>query len=153
LEAELDNVRAALTWAMARSELAGEAADLIVGMSWFWRIHSHVLEARNWLDKGLMLAGLTTARRAALLYHVGHFAWMQDDFELASQREQESLALWQSLGAAGRRGAAYALSTLGMAYYSASFHVDNDLMPAIEAFQSSLALFREVGDRWGAAFA
>ena len=53
--------------------------------------------------KGPEPAGLTTRQQAALLYHAGHMAWMQDDLELAMQREEESVSLWQS---AGRRGAA-----------------------------------------------
>ena len=111
LDAEGDNVRAALAWSFAQPELAGGVADLVIALSWFWRIRSHVMEGRQWLERGLNLPGLTTRQQAALLYHAGHMAWMQDDLELAIQREEESVSLWQSLGDEGQRGAAYTLCT------------------------------------------
>ncbi|MCA9870876.1 MAG: helix-turn-helix domain-containing protein [Anaerolineae bacterium] len=153
LDAEQDNVRNTMSWAMTEPDLAGAVADLVAAMSWFWRIRSTVLEASMWLNRCLDLHGLTSRQRAELLYHAGHMAWMQDDFELAKRREEESLALWQTLGDEGRRGAAYALHTLGMARYSASFLSDRDVTPAIEAFEASSALMREAGDVWGEAFA
>ncbi len=153
LEAERDNFRTALERAVVRHELAGDAAELVIALSWFWRIRSHVLEASGWLERCLLLPGLTIAQQASLLYHAGHMAWMQDDLEMARQRSEESLELWQSLGVDGQRGAAYALHTLGMARYSAAFPADHDVAPAIAAFEASLALMHEVGDEWGAAFA
>ena len=153
LDAEGDNVRVALAWSFAQPELAGGAADLVIALSWFWRIRSHVMEGRQWLDRSLQLPGLTTAQRAALLYHAGHMAWMQDDLALSMQREEESLAFWRSLGDSGRRGAAYALHTLGMARYSAAYFSDNaDVPPALESLEASLALMRAVADEWGIAF-
>lgn len=110
------------------------------------------MEARQWLERAVQLPGLTTERWAALLYHAGHMAWMQDDLALAMQHEEESVALWQSLGDAGRRGAAYALHTLGMARYSATFFADGDVASAIKTFETSLSLMRAVGDEWGVAF-
>ncbi len=152
LDEERDNFRSALTWALAQPELVSGAADLVIALSWYWRIRSHVLEGRVWLDRMVLHAGLADAQRASLLYHAGHLAWMQDDFELARSREEESLALWRSLGSAGRRGAAYALHTLGMAHYGTEYHIGSDLPLAVAAFEDSLALFREVGDPWGMAF-
>lgn len=153
LEAEQDNVRNLLSWAASRAGTAGDAAELAIAMSWFWRIRSYVPEASMWLDRCLRLPDLTARQRAALLYHAGHMAWMRDDFELARQCEEESLTLWYAAGADGRRGAAYALHTLGMARYSASYQSDRDVTSAIEAFEASAALMRAVGDEWGEAFA
>ena len=153
LDAERDNIRAALEWSVVQPDLAGDAAELVIALSWYWRIRSHVQEGSGWLARCLMLPGLMTGQRASLLYHAGHLAWMQDDLELARQRAEESLELWNSLGVDGRRGAAYALHTLGMARHSASFLADHDMAPAIASLEASLALMREIGDEWGAAFA
>ncbi len=152
LEAEHDNLRAALTWAFVEPGFGEPAARLVIALGWFWRIRSHVLEALTWLERALLLSNLTTETRAALLYHAGHFAWMQDDFALAREREEESLRLWQSLGEAGRRGAGYANHTLGMAIYGTELHAQGDLASAVQAFQRSQALFEEVDDAWGIAF-
>jgi non-specific serine/threonine protein kinase len=153
LEAEHDNLRAALDWGFAQPPMAGAVAGLVIDLAWFWRIRSHVLEGRTWLERALLLPGLAAATRAGLLYHGGHLAWMQDDFALASARAEASLRLWESLGSAGRRGAAYASHTLGMARYGTELRVQGDLTSAIGAFETSLALFKEAGDEWGIAFA
>ena len=153
LEAEHDNTRIALAWALAQPELAELAARLTIALAWFWRIRSHVLEGRTWLEQALLLPDLTTATRADLLYHAGHLAWMQDDFALARSREEESLRLWQSLGLAGRRGAGYASHSLGMALFGTELRAPDDLAAALRSFQASRSLFEEVGDAWGVAFA
>ncbi len=153
LEAEQENLRAALTWSLAQPALAEAAARLAIALAWFWRIRSHVLEGRAWLEQAVQLPDLPVEQRAGVLYHAGHLAWMQDDFDLARERAQASLRLWQTLGTAGRRGAAFANHTLGMALFGTELHAQGDLAPALAAFEESLALFREAGDEWGIAFA
>ena len=152
-EADHDNARAALAWGLAQPATAELAAQLTIALAWFWRIRSHVLEGRTWLEQALRLPDLTTATRAGLLYHAGHLAWMQDDFALARDREEESLHLWQSLGPAGRRGAGYASHSLGMVFCGTDLHAQGDLAAALRSFQTSRSLFEEVGDAWGVAFA
>ena len=153
LEAEHDNARVALGWGLAQPTLAEEAARLVIAMAWFWRIRSHVLEGRTWLEQAVLRSGLTTATRANLLYHAGHLAWMQDDFALARGRAEESLRLWQGLGPAGQRGAGYASHTLGMSLYGTELRAPGDLDAAIRCFEVSHELFERVGDAWGVAFA
>ena len=89
------------------------AARLVIALAWFWRIHSHVLEGRTWLEQAVLLPDLTTETRAGLLYHAGHLAWMQDDFALAQARVEQSLELWQSLGPSGQRGAGLCVPHVG----------------------------------------
>lgn len=153
LEGEQENLRAALAWGLAQQALAEAAARLVIALAWFWRIRSHVLEGRMWLEQAVLLPNLPAEQRAGVLYHAGHLAWMQDDFDLARERAQASLRLWRTLGTSGQRGAAYANHTLGMALFGTELHVQGDLAPALAAFQESLALFRAVGDEWGVAFA
>ena len=153
LEAEQDNLRAALAWSLAQPAMADAAARLVIAVAWFWRIRSHVLEGRTWLEQAVLLPDLAPEQRAGMLYHAGHLAWMQDDFALACERAEASLRLWRSFGPAGRRGAGYASHTLGMTLYGTELHASGDLAPALEALQASLNLFREAGDDWGVAFA
>ena len=153
LKAEHDNLRAALAWGLAQPALAEAVARLVSALAWFWRIRSHVLEGRTWLEQAILLPNLSTATRAGLLYHAGHLAWMQDDFALARAREEESLQLWQSLGPAGQRGAGYASHTLGMAFFGTELRAPGDLVAAVRSFQVSQELFEAVRDGWGVAFA
>lgn len=153
LEVEHDNLRAALSWGLAQPAMAEQAARLVVALAWFWRIHSHVLEGRTWLEQAVLMPDLTTETQAGLLYHAGHLAWMLDDFALAQARMEQSLELWQSLGPSGRRGAGFAYHTLGMTLPGAELSASSDLTPIMHAFQTSRSLFEEVGDEWGVAFA
>ena len=153
LEVKHDNLREALSWVLAQTAMAEHAARLVIALAWFWRIHSHVLEGRTWLEQAVLLPGLTVESHAGLLYHAGHLAWMQDDFALAQARMEQSLELWQSLGPAGQRGAGFAYHTLGMALSGAELSALSNLTPSIQAFQTSRSLFEEVGDEWGVAFA
>jgi predicted ATPase/DNA-binding XRE family transcriptional regulator len=153
LEVEHDNFRAALSWALANPAMTERAAQLAIALAWFWRMHSHVLEGRAWLERAVLLPDLATETQAGLLYHAGHLAWMQEDSALAQARMERSLQLWQVLGPSGRRGAGYAYHTLGMALYADERAAQGDLTHIIRAFQTSLSLFEEVADEWGAAFA
>lgn len=153
LEVEHDNLRAALSWVFAQPRMAEHAARLVIALAWFWRIHSHVLEGRTWLEQAVLMPNLTIETRAGLLYHAGHLAWMQDDFALALARMEQSLELWQSLGPAGQRGAGFAYHTLGMTLPGAELSAQSDLTPIMHAFQTSRSLFEAVGDKWGVAFA
>ncbi|MFD5945917.1 hypothetical protein ACFWAZ_11675 [Streptomyces collinus] len=54
LEAELDNIRAALDRALAAGEEA-EAASLALAMGWFWWLRNYRHEGMEWLDRTLRL--------------------------------------------------------------------------------------------------
>lgn len=153
LEADQDNLRACLSWGLDHPERHDDTAALVTMLSWFWRIRSHVLEARDWLERMLAQPDLAEVHRAGLLYHAGHFAWMQDDFQGARRYQEESLALWRALGESGLRGAAYATATYGMTLYGSELHAPDDLMPALAAFEEARNMARAVDDPWGEAFA
>jgi predicted ATPase/DNA-binding SARP family transcriptional activator len=145
LEAERQNLAAALDWGFYHQPDPHLPARLALALGWFWRIRSHTWDAHHWLDQALGLEGLEAAERAALLIFAGMVSWMQGDFACARQHLEESRKLWGSTS--DHLGLAYSLHHLGMT----SFQQD-EFAQARDYLQSSLELFTEQGDEWGRAF-
>jgi predicted ATPase/transcriptional regulator with XRE-family HTH domain len=102
LEAEHDNLRAALEWSQVEAQ--GEQIGLRVAAAlWrFWLVHGHLREGRRWLEG--MLAGSPEAWpavRAKALYGAGALAEDQGDYAAARAFFAESLALRRELLDAG----------------------------------------------------
>src|SRR5262249_19313589 len=81
LAAEIDNLRAALTW----SRTAADAADLelrLAGALWlFWGLRGYLSEGRAWLARALgQNSEASTVLRALGLTRAGELAWWQGDF-------------------------------------------------------------------------
>jgi tetratricopeptide (TPR) repeat protein len=136
LEAEHDNLRAALGWALEREGADAELGlRLTAALGMFWFMRGHWTEARRWLERALEKSGDASAPvRAKGLWMAG--LW-QEDSEQAKPLLQESLALYRQLE--DKRGVARALSGLG--------HVADDLEQATALHEQSLTLFRESGDK------
>jgi predicted ATPase/DNA-binding NarL/FixJ family response regulator len=107
LEAELDNLRAALRWLVACG-LAAEAQRLgaVLGLVWFFR--SALSEGRAWLDRLLAMPTLegATPQRARCLFADANIAAAQADYPAARHLAEEALRLWRQLGDAWHLGAA-----------------------------------------------
>src|SRR3990172_7701870 len=145
LEAEHDNLRAALAWSQPADE--SEAGLRLAGaLYWFWYLRGHWSEGRGWLEAALARteAGSYAAARAKALLGVGMLAAHQGDGAVAPLRLQESIAQFRQMG--DKRGLAYALSFLGTVT-----RWRGELAEARAALEESVALFRDIGDQWGAA--
>ena len=156
LEAEHDNLRAALRWKVERAR-AGDAAAAAQGRRlgaalWpFWLLRGHLGEGRAWLAALLALPGPPVgppARpRAGLLLGAEQLAPPTADAAAARRLVaslEESLALCRAAGdGSGAARALLALSgrTLGL----------GDPAAALASAQESLALCRAADDRWGTA--
>ncbi|MDP9386362.1 MAG: tetratricopeptide repeat protein [Actinomycetota bacterium] len=145
LEAEHDNLRSALGWALdeRRSELALRLAGALV---LFWRVRGHFSEGRRWLERA-MASGLdaSPALRAKGLWGMGFLAMTVGDLDAAVPVLQESLSLYHQLGDA--QGTARAL--LGLAQ---SWHQRSD-PAALAAAEEAAVLARQAGDIWCLAHA
>lgn len=95
-ELELDNLRAALQWALA-SEQAEIGLELAHALGRFWTVHDHWAEGRRWLERLLALPEVNTLTlsRAQASYSAGLLAnWMTDYAAARTDLERaETLAL------------------------------------------------------------
>ena len=145
LEADLDNIRAVLTWATSDPDPRVTALGLRLAgvLGWFWHLRGHIGEGRQWLDRLLASPGATEAApavRAQALGEAGMLAWALGDTARATSLHEESLDGFRAVG--DPWGVSRVLGYLAMdAWQRADFPAMADL-----AAQSQGAA-RDVGDR------
>ncbi len=144
LEAEHDNLRAALAWALERGD--AETALGLAGALWpFWRLRCHLREGRTWLERALALGvDAPPAPRAEALFGLGVLAMMLNDLAVALSSLKEAGALYRRAGDAV--GTGWTLFALGEV---ALFGGDDDR--AATLLDEALALFRSAGALTGAS--
>jgi predicted ATPase/DNA-binding CsgD family transcriptional regulator len=145
LEADLDNLRAALAWTLSG---AADPADAdsglrLVGALWyFWFQRGLTGEARRWLSRALDIAPSRGRARAQALLGAGTLAWRQGDCPTARNYLNESAARWRTEG--DLPGLAEALHVLGHVRFD-----QRDYADAREQFKEALQVFREADDLLG----
>ena len=144
LEAEHDNMRAALQWSL---EKVPETAHRLAGaLARFWEMRAHFLEGSAWLEAALRqsdrvdAAATDSATRAKLLSEAGTFAFFRTDFEHAIVLHGEALKLYRDLGYDS--GVAFALLCLGAQHME-----KGDPERAAPFLEEALALSHRIGDK------
>jgi predicted ATPase len=129
LEAEHDNLRAALDWAGERHP--AREAELVGAVAPYWMIRGHTREAQDRLVRALTRYDARDAIRARALTHYG-------ELEDAVPTLEEALMLWRELRDA--RGEALVLEAIGWAH---DHH--GDYAAARVAHEESLAIRARAG--------
>jgi predicted ATPase/DNA-binding CsgD family transcriptional regulator len=140
LDAEHDNLRAALDRRGHGPDDLETALRLAGALWWFWLMRGHLREGRARLAGLLALAPpASTATRAKALSTAGRLALVQGDYRAARSQLEASLAIWRELD----RGEQLvdALHDLGQAAHSQGDHAR-----ARSLLEESLGLARELGD-------
>jgi non-specific serine/threonine protein kinase len=148
LEAEHDNLRAALEWCLtAGGEAEADAALRLAGaLAWFWWTRNHHNEGRRWLARALAASPGRSAARMKALHGAGWLAHRQRDGATARALLEESLAIARALD--DRWTVAWALHVLGRVAVEVG-----DAATARRLGEESLAVAEGVGDRWLIAWA
>jgi predicted ATPase len=135
LEAEHDNLRAALEWS------EGETRMRLAGALWrFWMVHNHYTEGQRWLTVALEGNGdAPAALQAKAFAGAGTMAWLQGDYVRAEALHRASLAHYGE--AADLKGMAFALNNLGAQAINQGNYARATLL-----YEEGVALAREVGD-------
>ena len=147
LEADHDNMRAALFWSLERAE--AELGLRLAGTLWpFWEAHGHYSEASRWLEEALEKEGEGSgAAHAKALEGLGWLTYRRGDTDRAQATLEEGLKLSEE----ARLGGALTASFLHMLGWIAEVQSHHER--ARELLEESLRLSREAGDKLGIAHA
>ena len=142
LESDHDDLRAALDWLQEHD--ADRALELAGALGWFWLSRGLLPEGYGRLSAALAASGVTGAVRARALTSSGALLARQGDPAAGVADLDAAVAMWRELDDLDEL--ASALDSLGWPLvYDA-----NDNPRALEAFEESLDLRRELGDEAGA---
>jgi predicted ATPase/predicted Ser/Thr protein kinase len=140
LDAEYDNMRAALTWTSnTRSDMALRLAG---ALGRFWYVQGYWDEGRRWLAEILELAGVAMepAQRAKAANAAAAIAWLRGEWTSAHALADHALTLARA--ACDDREAAAALNNLAIVQGN-----HGDLAGAKSLLEESLAMRRRLGDK------
>jgi predicted ATPase len=145
LEADHDNLRAALSRSRSLPDESESSVRLASALYLFWEKRGFLAEGREQLSLALTAnSNKASVYRAKALNVSAILAYRQAEFGLARSLHHEALRIRREL--ADRPGIASSLSNLGVIALE-----QGDLVEAREYFEESLLLSREVGHRWGEA--
>jgi predicted ATPase/DNA-binding SARP family transcriptional activator len=146
LEAEHDNLRAALEWSLGQ-EADDTGLRMAAALSGYWHARGYLSEGREWLERALS-HNSTSARtsRMKVLIGAARLAFAQDDFGRAVTIMEEAVPLARAGG--DRQALTLLLAWLGHAMWH-----QGDRARGIALCQESHAMCGTVGDTWTNAVA
>jgi predicted ATPase/DNA-binding winged helix-turn-helix (wHTH) protein len=94
LRMELENVRAALEWALTSPTLGEKGVELAGSLFWFWTKSGRFEEGKRWLEQALALQGpVNASARARALIGLAHMHFFQGNLLEVSAVAAEALTL------------------------------------------------------------
>jgi tetratricopeptide (TPR) repeat protein len=150
LDAEHDNLRAALHWA-AECQDAPLGLRLAAALAHFWFLRGHYAEGRGWLERFLSVVDPLAADNpsveqtsARALEGLAALVYNQGEYRRAAALYEQSVRRYRN--ASDLAGVARALTGLGGVVRDAG-----ERARAVALLEESLAIYRDLGDRHGVA--
>ena len=144
LEADHDNLRAALLWSIEDNIELG--LRLAGSLGRFWHLHAHHSEGRRWLLNILAKSEDNSAAlnplRARAFDQAGVLSYFMGDAAQAYALAEQSVQLW-------RKGSDSAGLAEALCDFGAASHARDDLSQARLLLEESVALFRQLEDKSG----
>jgi predicted ATPase/class 3 adenylate cyclase len=139
LDADHDNLRAALAWSASTGEIEHELR-LASALYYFWIVRGYLTEGRRRLEEAIARAGSAPAGlRAGVLYAAGGFAYRQGEYEVARALFQTSLGLYREL-----RDELRTAMTIGSLANVAV--AEGEYEGAMAGYEQARAMLQELGD-------
>ncbi|HET9494707.1 MAG TPA: tetratricopeptide repeat protein [Chloroflexia bacterium] len=145
LDADLDNIRAALSWSLSDVGDAGVGLRLAGALGWYWEHKGHFAEGWRWLHDVIASVDDTdrSSVRGRALYALGMLAEERGDIDTARNALEESVGIFSVSG----ETRLYAYSLLVLCRVTANL---SDLSTREMAAQAVDTL-RALDDKWGLA--
>lgn len=140
LDAEHDNLRAALTWALGENPTRAAQALRLTGALWmYWDVRGYFQEGLQWCERALAASDAENAARFQTIFGAGGFIVRLGNLERAMTLLDAALALARKIDDA--RSTAEA--TLAMGFFAL---LADDLPRADALLDEALARFEALGD-------
>ncbi|MEO6458330.1 MAG: tetratricopeptide repeat protein [Chloroflexia bacterium] len=146
LQADYDNMRAALQWGRDTGIGLDSVSRLATALGWFWYVRGYASEGRQWLGVAIKSDTLPSTLRAIALNRAGLLARSQGDYESATTLFAECLEIYRNLD--DKKHIAATLINLGVAATNTG-----EYALATNVLKEALALKEEIGDLTGKATA
>lgn len=139
LEAEHDNLRAALEWCRTQND-AEKEVRLAAALCRFWDTYGHLREGRAHIEAAIsgMPSSLPHALRTLALVHAGWMAYVQSDLSAARRFYSQAVTILREN--CGQESLAQPLNFLAMVAVE-----EGNFDEARALFEESLAICREIG--------
>jgi predicted ATPase len=140
LEAEQDNISAALAWSISGNDPNG-GLRIAIGAAWFWYLRGHWDEANKWFSRSLAVDSADRTLQARGEAWAALFNWRRQQMDAARQLATCSQA---SLDGTAYIEAGLCLMVLTLVAIS-----EQELDAADAYCRKALEVFREQGHAWG----
>jgi predicted ATPase/DNA-binding SARP family transcriptional activator len=140
IEAEYDNIRAALRWMLERGHVE-DSLRMCSALHGFWNSRGYISEGRNWLREALALPFIVpTISRSDVLVAASGFATTQGDWPESMALLEQALAISRALG-----DAQHIARLLGLQGWFAL--TSGEYKKATKLLEESVAFYRSHGDQ------
>lgn len=148
LEAEIANLRAALSWCLDEPSSSGRnlvGARLAAALGWFWYTHADAVEGTRWLSLARdRVPDAPVELRAVMSSRLGILHDQRGGYATAAPLFESALEDYRALG--DRKGIASSLNSIGSATRNSG-----DIAKARAFFEEALEIRRAIGDEGGQA--
>jgi DNA-binding CsgD family transcriptional regulator/tetratricopeptide (TPR) repeat protein len=148
LDADLDNIRAALSWSLSDGGDAAVGLRLAGALGWYWYFRGYFVEGRKWLEVSISQIGHAQSlhARAKALHIASVIVGAQGDRRLAKRWVGEAIEIWRLDKDSGEF--AFALTMLGICTV-----VEGDVEGGCLLIEQGIEPLRRNQDAWRLAVA